>query len=163
MLDTQPSPMFHRRTTLSASFLWFLTLGGIAAALSIAYASFIVYLNASPSTSSDQFAHPFTVWKSWDSTHTNATTVTEFNEAEWRGNMMTELLLEADRWIFVGLALMFFLFFGFTSEAKRRYRMLFGCGGRREWPSEWDKLGREVDRDFASRGIENLHRYVPTS
>ncbi|KAF5388624.1 hypothetical protein D9757_004784 [Collybiopsis confluens] len=158
MLDTQLSPTFHRQTTLSASFLWFLTLGGLAAALSIVYATFVVYLSASPSSNSDQFNHPFTMWKSWDSTHTNASAVTEYDEVEWRGNTMTELFLEADRWIFVGLALMFFFFFGFTSEARRRYRRLFGCGGRREWPSEWDSLGRELDRDFANGDSESAQR-----
>ncbi|KAF5388625.1 hypothetical protein D9757_004785 [Collybiopsis confluens] len=135
MLGARLSTVFNRRKTLSTLFLLFLFLGGFAAVLGIVYAIFVVYFNARPSTSSDQFEHPFAVWKSWDSIHTNASAVTEFNEAEWRGDVMTELLLEADRWIFVVLAFIFFLFFGFTSEARRRYRMFFG---RRELPHECD-------------------------
>ncbi|KIK60413.1 hypothetical protein GYMLUDRAFT_607116 [Collybiopsis luxurians FD-317 M1] len=155
MLDSQPSPTFHHRTTLSVSFLWFLTLGGIAAVTSIAYATFVVYSNATASSSSDPFSSPFTVWSSWDRTHEGIRLVNEHGEEEWRGNMMMEFLLEADRWIFVGLALIFFLFFGFTSEARKRYRMLFGCARRRKWELESDTLAPSDDRD-----TESLRRYL---
>ncbi|KAJ3799746.1 pheromone A receptor-domain-containing protein [Lentinula aff. detonsa] len=127
MLETQYSPTFHHRTTLSASFPCFLTLGGISILCSIAYAAFVVYFNA---TASDTLGS-FTLWESWTSTHLNIKKVNVYNEKEWRGDMMTELLLEANRWIFVGLAFLFFVFFGLATEARRRYRRLFGCGGRR--------------------------------
>ncbi|KAJ4480094.1 pheromone A receptor-domain-containing protein [Lentinula aciculospora] len=133
MLDTQNSPTFHRRTTFSASFLWFLALGGITILCSIAYTAFVVYFNATAHTST------FTLWYSWEITHFGIKNVNVYNEKEWRGDMMTEFLLEANRWIFVGLSLLFFMFFGLTREARRRYKTLFGRGGRGKWKFEIEK------------------------
>ncbi|KAJ3785625.1 pheromone A receptor-domain-containing protein [Lentinula aff. detonsa] len=160
MLETQYSPTFHHRTTLSASFPCFLTLGGISILCSIAYAAFAVYFNA---TASDTLGS-FTLWESWTSTHLNIKKVNVYNEKEWRGDMMTELLLEANRWIFVGLAFLFFVTFGLATEARRRYRRLFGCGGRRNcwFQAERTAVGAD-DRGivhYADGDTESAEGYV---
>ncbi|KAJ3997152.1 pheromone A receptor-domain-containing protein [Lentinula boryana] len=149
MLETQYSPTFHHRTTLSASFPCFITLGGISILCSIAYAAFVVYFNA---TASDTLGS-FTLWESWTSTHLNIKKVNVYNEKEWRGDMMTVLLLEANRWIFVGLAFLFFVFFGLAREARRRYRRLFGCGGRRNY---WF----QADRTTVGAGDRGIVHYA---
>ncbi|KAJ3970125.1 GPCR fungal pheromone mating factor, partial [Lentinula raphanica] len=122
MLETQYSPAFHQRTTLSASFLGFLILGGLSIVCSVAYTTFVVYFSAT----ADGSLGSFTLWQSWDLTHRNISAVNVYTEEEWRGDTMTEVLLEANRWIFVGLAYLFFLVFGLTSEVRRRYRRLIG-------------------------------------
>ncbi|KAJ4463383.1 GPCR fungal pheromone mating factor [Lentinula edodes] len=158
MLDTQHSPTFHRQTTLSVSFLWFLTLGIISILCSISYAVFVVYFNATAS------ADGFVYWKSWKLTHLDIKAVNIYDENEWRGDMMTEFLLEANRWIFVGLALLFFVFFGLTSEARRRYKMLLGCGGRKKWMFEVEKtMPNAGDRGivhYANEDMESAEGYV---
>ncbi|KAH7873493.1 pheromone A receptor-domain-containing protein [Lentinula edodes] len=151
MLDTQYSPTFHRQTTLSVSFLWFLTLGIISILCSISYAVFVVYFNATAS------ADGFVYWKSWKLTHLDIKAVNVYDENEWRGDMMTEFLLEANRWIFVGLALLFFVFFGLTSEARRRYKMLLGCGGRKKWMFEVEKtMPNAGDRGIVHYANEDM-------
>lgn len=161
MLHTQPSPIFHRRTTLSVSFLWFLALGGLATVCSMIYTSFVVYLNATATTTLNPFTKTFTLWQSWDQMHLNITSVSIYKEEEWREHMSTELFLEANRWLFVGLALIFFLFFGFTREAMKRYRALFGTQGKNKW-----MLDTEVDRGIAHYAIndtESAPGYVISS
>ncbi|KAJ3754823.1 pheromone A receptor-domain-containing protein [Lentinula raphanica] len=157
MLETQYSPAFHQRTTLSASFLGFLILGGLSIVCSVAYTAFVVYFSAT----ADDTLGSFTLWQSWDLTHRNISEVNVYTEEEWRGDMMTEVLLEANRWIFVGLAYLFFLVFGLTSEVRRRYRRLIGCGGRGESWFEAEKT--VVDRGivhYADRDAENAEMYV---
>ncbi|KAE9408349.1 hypothetical protein BT96DRAFT_913947 [Gymnopus androsaceus JB14] len=135
-------PCFHHHTTLSVSFLWFLTLGGLATVCGIAYTVFVVYLNGTATSS--PFTDTFTLWQSWDQMHVNITSVNTYAEEEWREFMTTELLLEANRWLFVGLGLIFFLFFGFTSEARRRYKLFF----------RWT-LDREDDRGIVHYAVRD--------
>ncbi|KAF9070443.1 pheromone A receptor-domain-containing protein [Rhodocollybia butyracea] len=152
MLDTHPSPTFHRRTTLSASFLWFLALGGLASLFSLVYFGFVVWLSATSTATS--FMSPFKVWGAWDQMRG---VVNGYTEDEWRGDTAEEILLEANRWIFVGLGLIFFLFFGFTSEARRRYRMLFGCGGRSNMLER--NMRAEMAKSFVAGDLENATGY----
>jgi hypothetical protein len=84
--------------------------------------------------------------------------VNGYTEDEWRGDTTEEVLLEANRWVFVGLGLIFFLFFGFTSEAKRRYRMLFGCGGRSNMLER--NMRAEMARSFVAGDLENATGYA---
>nr|AGL07748.1 pheromone receptor [Lentinula edodes]AGL07763.1 pheromone receptor [Lentinula edodes] len=148
MLDTQYSPTFHRQTTLSVSFLWFLTLGIISILCSISYAVFVVYFNATAS------ADGFVYWKSWKLTHLDIKAVNIYDENEWRGDMMTEFLLEANRWIFVGLALLYFVFFGLTSEARRRKKWMF------EVEKTMPNAGDRGIVHYANEDMESAEGYV---
>jgi hypothetical protein len=99
------------------TFLWFLTLGGLTALASICYDGYWIYATLS--------SGPMKIWMPWNEMH-NTSQVDIIAEDEWKSQWKLNLMLQLDRWVYVALGLLFFAFFGFTAEARRRYRRFIG-------------------------------------
>ncbi|KAK7454502.1 a-factor receptor [Stygiomarasmius scandens] len=131
----------------SLTFLWFLTLGGLSALCSIAFDGYWIYATLASSG--------MKVWVPWNEMH-NTSRVDTITQSTWRSNSMASIMLQIDRWIYVGLGLLFFAFFGFTAEARRRYKRFLGCGGKAV--EEQDELtDQELTMIMKSRNLKPLN------
>lgn len=74
------------------------------------------------STSSD---HVF--WPGWSVVHKDWSHVPTVSAYEWRSNFWEAWAIEWSKWINVLLAVIFFLSFGVTEEARNHYRSIFSA------------------------------------
>ncbi|KAF5367027.1 hypothetical protein D9758_004015 [Tetrapyrgos nigripes] len=124
------------------TFIWFLTLGGLTALGSICYDGYWIYATLSTG--------PMKVWVPWNEMH-NTSQVDIISQSHWKDQFKLGVMLQIDRWIYVALGLLFFGFFGFTAEARRRYR---GLAGLKPPDVERDELNEhELTRIMKSRGL----------
>ena len=70
-------------------------------------------------------------WISWDDTHFDFSSVRQYPADEWRTNPTSSNALELSRWYFVSAALLYFAFFGFAEEARKRYRLAYSFASSR--------------------------------
>ncbi len=94
-----------------------MALAAVEASLTTPLACFSVYLNATGST-----VEPYI---NWANVHYNFSRVEQIPSLIWRSDPMTVLSLELTRWVVVLCAFVFFGFFGFAEEARKRYRLVF--------------------------------------
>ncbi|KAH9837843.1 putative fungal pheromoneG-protein-coupled receptor [Rhodofomes roseus] len=64
-------------------------------------------------------------WLGWANTHYNFSRVVQYPAIVWMSNPQLAIPLQLSRWIIVGCAFIFFAFFGFAEEARRRYYALY--------------------------------------
>ncbi|KAA1466857.1 STE3-like pheromone receptor [Dentipellis sp. KUC8613] len=64
-------------------------------------------------------------WKSWADTHFDFGRVDLIPSAVWRTEKAFEVSVELSRWLYPACAFLFFALFGFASEARRHYCMVF--------------------------------------
>jgi len=64
---------------------------------------------------------PVDSWQSWATIHAKVSHIEVYRDASWRENHTLRLTLDGTRWISVVYAYIFFLFFGFTDEARGHY------------------------------------------
>ena len=64
-------------------------------------------------------------WVSWANTHQTNSEIPQIPAIEWKTNHISNTLFEFNRWLLVGCALSFFVFFGFADEARRHYRLVY--------------------------------------
>jgi pheromone a factor receptor len=76
-------------------------------------------------------------WISWDDTHFNFSAINQYTADEWRTNPAISNGLELNRWFFVSAALVYFAFFGFAEEARKRYRLAYSFASTRLRLPEW--------------------------
>jgi hypothetical protein len=69
--------------------------------------------------------NPIQPWKGWADAHFNYSAVDLIPAFEWRSTFTSEISLELSRWSLVFCAFLFFGFFGFADEARKRYRLAF--------------------------------------
>jgi hypothetical protein len=79
-------------------------------------------------------------WVSWEETHYNFSYVGRIPALIWRSNRSFRTSVELTRWLPVLCALLFFILFGFASEARKSYQTAFWAvlkvfGVRPEKPS----------------------------
>ncbi|KAJ2928488.1 hypothetical protein H1R20_g8607, partial [Candolleomyces eurysporus] len=84
-------------------------------------------------------------WVSWDDAHSTFSTVRVFTAASWRAQSGLPIAVEATRWLPVVSALLYFLLFAFSSEARKQYNLIsygvLGYFGLNRWRSESRKAG----------------------
>lgn len=68
---------------------------------------------------------PLQPWISWANTHYDFSYVGQVPAFVWMGNPNYWISVELTRWLFPASALLFFLLFGFGTEARRHYRSAF--------------------------------------
>lgn len=68
---------------------------------------------------------PLQPWISWADTHYDFSYVGQIPAVEWMGDPNFHLAVELTRWLFPASALVFFLLFGFGTEARKHYRAAF--------------------------------------
>ncbi|KAF9221756.1 STE3-domain-containing protein [Gyrodon lividus] len=68
---------------------------------------------------------PLQPWISWANTHYNFSYVGLIPAVEWMGDPSFRTSVELTRWLFPASALLFFLLFGFATEARKNYRAAF--------------------------------------
>ncbi|KZT19586.1 STE3-like pheromone receptor [Neolentinus lepideus HHB14362 ss-1] len=78
---------------------------------------YMIYLNASA-----QNVRP---WKGWADTHYDFSRVDQFPSVVWRMYHRSAVSIELTRWLLPVCAIIFFAFFGFASEARRHYALVF--------------------------------------
>jgi len=64
-------------------------------------------------------------WVSWEETHYNFSYVGRIPALVWRSDRSFRTSVELSRWIPVICALLFFILFGFASEARKSYQTAF--------------------------------------
>lgn len=64
-------------------------------------------------------------WVSWEDTHFNFSRVGVVPSLIWRSDPSFQTSVELTRWLPVVCAFLFFALFGFASEAKKHYKMVF--------------------------------------
>ncbi|TFK50595.1 fungal pheromone STE3G-protein-coupled receptor [Heliocybe sulcata] len=106
--------LFSSDTILSRNrYYRFMALSCTELAFSSAIALYVIYVNACTVS--------LEPWVSWRDTHYNISRVEHIPSIIWRENIHTVVSVEMDRWVFVGCALAFFLFFGLSEEAMLNY------------------------------------------
>ncbi|KAF9522218.1 GPCR fungal pheromone mating factor [Crepidotus variabilis] len=80
-------------------------------------------------------------WVSWDETHANFSRIRFIPTSEWRNDPAVHFSVELMRWLHVFCALLFFVAFGLTADARQYYRGLFsrifhGPGHHSRHPSQ---------------------------
>ncbi|KAJ2929955.1 hypothetical protein H1R20_g7134, partial [Candolleomyces eurysporus] len=84
-------------------------------------------------------------WVSWDDAHSTFSTVRVFTAASWRAQSGLPIAVEATRWLPVVSALLYFLLFAFSSEARKQYNLIsygvLGYFGLNRWRSDSRKAG----------------------
>lgn len=68
---------------------------------------------------------PIQPWISWANTHYDFSYVGQIPAVEWMSDPNVRLSVELTRWLFPASALLFFLLFGFGTEARKHYRAAF--------------------------------------
>ena len=68
---------------------------------------------------------PLQPWISWANTHYDFSYVGQVPAVEWLSDPNFRLSVELTRWLFPASALLFFLLFGFGTEARKNYRAAF--------------------------------------
>ncbi|KDQ50562.1 hypothetical protein JAAARDRAFT_141682 [Jaapia argillacea MUCL 33604] len=82
----------------------------------VPFALYSIWLNASVGVQK---------WVSWSDTHFDFSRVDQFPSVLWHLDQRTVVSIELTRWLLPVCAILFFLYFGFASEARRHYRVFF--------------------------------------
>ena len=94
-------------------------------------------------------------WTSWEAIHADISRVEQYPAQVWRSYHSLATDLEMSRWLCVACALVFFVFFGFSDEATKRYRSAIGSVGRR--------VGVLTESFGSSSSLLKTSRYVNQS
>ncbi|THV02817.1 STE3-domain-containing protein [Dendrothele bispora CBS 962.96] len=140
-------PGIHDDEGSPLMFLWFSTLGGLSAISSIAYDSYLMYVTLRTGD--------MKIWVPWNEMH-NTSYVDVIPQSSWKSDPMLDIMVQVDRWIYVGLGLLFFAFFGFTREARRVYGRFFRCGAK-QIEEEDELTDEELKRIMKSRNLIPLN------
>jgi hypothetical protein len=116
MLGSTKNPNYNRYIRLIA-------LSGVQIFCSLPLTIYNIYFNA-------RVLEVFP-WISWDDTHFDFSAVHQYPAEEWRTNSANSDALELSRWYFVSAALVYFAFFGFAEEARKRYRKAYSFASTR--------------------------------
>jgi len=68
---------------------------------------------------------PVQRWISWEDTHFDYSRVVQFPSVAWRADVLHQTGIEANRWMVIPCAFLFFGFFGFAEEARKHYRLAY--------------------------------------
>ncbi|KAI0702580.1 fungal pheromone STE3G-protein-coupled receptor, partial [Earliella scabrosa] len=85
--------------------------------LIIPISAYGIYLNVT--------TQPLGPWRSWDDTHFDFGRVQHIPAIRWRANPQSVTVNELNRWLSPACAIIFFLWFGVASEARRNYRKAY--------------------------------------
>ncbi|KAH8114836.1 pheromone A receptor-domain-containing protein [Phellopilus nigrolimitatus] len=81
------------------------------------FATYSIYLNLT--------TQPLSPYQSWADVHYNYSQVDQYPAILWQLSRQTVIAMELNRWMVVACAFIFFVFFGFADETRKRYRALF--------------------------------------
>ncbi|KAI0742595.1 STE3-domain-containing protein [Daedaleopsis nitida] len=85
--------------------------------LLIPISSYGIYLNVT--------TQPLGPWRSWSDTHFDFGRIQRIPAIVWRSSPRNVTVNELNRWLSPACAIIFFLYFGVASEARRNYRTVF--------------------------------------
>jgi pheromone a factor receptor len=68
---------------------------------------------------------PVQPWPGWTTLHADFSRIDKYSATIWRNDIKGLAANETSRWIGVAYGFLFFIFFGFTDEARRHYRLAF--------------------------------------
>ncbi|KAM5538796.1 hypothetical protein V8D89_007518 [Ganoderma adspersum] len=85
--------------------------------LLIPISSYGIYLNVT--------SQPLGPWRSWSDTHFDFGRIEQVPAIVWRSNPRSVIANELNRWLSPACALIFFMWFGIASEARRHYNAAF--------------------------------------
>jgi pheromone a factor receptor len=107
----------------SGRYIRLMCLAGADAFCTVPLAAFIMWSDI----------HTFTIWpyEGWANVHWGFSQVDQIPSLVWRSYRPVLISLEMGRWIPIGCAFTFFIFFGFADEARKNYRMLFTSVAKR--------------------------------
>ncbi|EJF59104.1 STE3-domain-containing protein [Dichomitus squalens LYAD-421 SS1] len=111
--------------------------------LLIPISSYGIYLNTTTS--------PLGKWISWSDTHFDFGRIEQIPAIVWRASSTSVIAHELNRWLSPACALIFFVYFGIASEARRHYRTAF-----------WfvvDRVGRKISLKSEKTGLQSLGKY----
>ncbi|KAF8647127.1 hypothetical protein AX16_006958 [Volvariella volvacea WC 439] len=159
---------YKQRLNLQASFgsltpsryYRLMAMTGANLLISTPYNLYIIVVNAKFGTISP--------WISWEDTHFGFSRVDQYPALLWQRNALNFMNLELNRWSLVICAIVFFIFFGFASEAKRHYKQAFfwvssrvhvsSPPARRNTLASW-KIGTTSRSNASDRGLTEDLRF----
>ncbi len=68
---------------------------------------------------------PMSPYRSWSDTHLDYSRVVRYPRLLWHSDHLVAVSMDMTRWVTVASALMFFVYFGFASEARRHYKLVY--------------------------------------
>ncbi|KAK0460305.1 pheromone A receptor-domain-containing protein [Armillaria novae-zelandiae] len=68
---------------------------------------------------------PMSPYRSWSDTHLDYSRVVRYPRLFWHSDHLVAVSMDMTRWVTVASALIFFAYFGFASEARRHYRLMY--------------------------------------
>jgi hypothetical protein len=88
-------------------------------------------------------------WINWEDTHFDYGRVEQFPAVLWRNGSLEETQLELTRWLVPFCAFIFFAFFGFSEDARKRYTSVF------KWIDGYARISKLLPLKRTSRYVRS--------